>query len=460
MGLLLLVVASLWYSVAAAQAPQEAIAFEQSTAQPDFPYGITFAVTAASSGAAITEVDLLYGATRSEALTIVPTEVRPGQQVQAQHFLDTRIFYVPPGTELTYRWVIRDAAGNTTETPAQQLTYHDERFPWQERSERGVTVFWYEGDAAFGEGLIETSTRTLDRLEQEIGATVEDAVKVYIYANTNDMRSALQTNNVEWVGGQAWPGLGLIVGTVAPGDLDEARRIIPHELSHQVLHQAVENPYGGLPLWFDEGLAVYNQETPDTFFPIIIERAATTDQLIPLDALASSFPADTDRALLSYAQSHSVVAYMIETYGNEKMAELVATFQQAVPVEAAIPQVLGVSVDELDAAWRATLPPPDVSVDQEGGPAVAPADRFAGAPVLPDGGSTPAAPAVPERPADTPAGEPAAPQQPGTAEAERFSPSVPLIFQVAIAAIICVGLLLTGVVVFFVWRLTTSGQRV
>jgi hypothetical protein len=364
------------------------IQVKESDAQPNFPMRITFSLNARSTDAPISEVELLYGSTRADSRTIVPIDITPDDQIDVQHVLDTQQYFLPVGIELSYNWIIRDAAGNILETPTQELVYHDERFPWQELSERGVTIYWYDGSDQFGAEMMQIATRTLDRLQTEIGATVDDSVKIYIYANQRDLRSALQPNSVEWVGGQAMPSLGLITGIVAGGDMSEAKRIIPHELSHQVLHQAVENPYGGTPLWLDEGLAVHNQETLDSVFPQMLEQAARTDQLIPLEALASSFPADPNRALLSYAQSNSVVEYIIDDYGTDKLAQLVDTFREATPVDEAVSQVFGLSVDELHAEWRETLPAAQTSVPLEGSSSVAPPDRFRGEPVLPgDSGS-------------------------------------------------------------------------
>jgi hypothetical protein len=347
-----------------------------SAAQVEFPSSITFSLVAENEGAPITEAALLYGATRADTRTIVPLSFTPGRSIDVQHRLDTRIYHLPVGVEVSYSWLLRDAQGNEFETPVHELIYHDDRFTWQQRSERGITVYWYAGTDAFGDALMETATSTLDRLQAETGFEQIDPVKIYIYENTGDMRAALRSNSVEWVGGQAVPSLGLIIGAIAPDRLDEVGRIVPHELSHQVLHQATENPYGGVPLWFDEGLAVYNQEAVDDYFPDIIDTAARSDTLVPLEALAASFPTDPDRALLSYAQSHSVVAYIIDTYGTEKLSELVAAFREATPVDEALPQVLGVTVDELDAAWRETLPPAEFSAELEGSPDVAPESRF------------------------------------------------------------------------------------
>lgn len=431
-----------------------------SSAQPDFPNLITFSVTAESSAARITEIELLYGATRSDTFTVVPTTFDGGQQVKAQHVLDTQIYNLPPGIDLTYRWVIRDAAGNELETPLQELVYHDDRFPWQQLTERGVTIYWYEGDAAFGNELMQTATRTLDRLQQEIGAVVKDPIKIYAYANIRDMRSVLAQNEVEWVGGFAQPGLGLVVVTIEEGNLVEARRLIPHELSHQVLHQAVDNPYGGLPLWFDEGLAVYNQETANRDFPLMVELAARTDQLIPLEALAASFPADPERARLSYAQSYSMVDYISKIYGTEKLRDLVATFHDATPVEEAIPQVLGLSIDALDEAWRKTLPPAQVSAPLEAGPSVAPADRFTQQPVLPAPRGLPDGPAPGAMPQQPGSGQ--SPRQPVPDVSPTFIPGsgVPFWFGVALAVIVCGGLTaITAIVLFITWRLSSVGKR-
>lgn len=403
---------------------------------------------------------MLYGATRSDSLTVVPTSIDPGQQVQAQHILDTQVYNMPPGIDLTYRWMIRDAAGNELETPPQALVYHDDRFPWQELTERGVTLYWYEGDAAFGNDLMQTATRTLDRLQQEIGAAVADPIKVYVYANIRDMRSVLPPNEVEWVGGFAQPGLGLVVVTIEPGNMVEAQRLIPHELSHQVLHQAVDNPYGGLPLWFDEGLAVYNQETPNRDFPLMVEAAARTDQLIPLEALAASFPADPERARLSYAQSYSMVAYIIDTYGTDKLQALVAAFRNATAVEEAIPQVLGLSIDELDAAWRTTLPPAQITAPLVPGPSVAPPDRFTDTPGIP----------APQQPPDwlNPDQLPQqpipdlAPRQPIPDTSSPFIPGsgIPFWFGLALVVVFCGGMLaLTVVILFITWRLAGVGKR-
>ncbi len=366
-----------------------AISVTASEARPDFPSQIVFSLSASSSAADISQVQLLYGAARADALTVVDMPASAGRSVSLKHTLDTQVYYYPPGTDMTYRWVIRDAAGNTLESEPQSFVYHDERFRWSQRSVRDVTVYWYDGGEAFGDDLAAAVERALTSLQAELGAELSQPVRIYIYATNGDMRSALQANSEEWIGGQANPNLGVIVAAIAAGDDTEVRRIIPHELSHQVLHQAIENPYGDAPPWFDEGLAVHNQEVRDSDFDQLVDQAASENRLIPLEALASSFPADPNQALLSYAQSRDVVEYILKTYGEAKLQGLVQAFAGATPVDAAVQQALGRTVDELDAEWRKGLPQPSGPAPDLAGPQVAPADRFSDPPVLPGGAPAP-----------------------------------------------------------------------
>lgn len=426
---------------------QGAITIVSSAARPDFPTEITFALTA-ESGAEIREVQLLYGAARAEALTIVDLAVQPAPRVSVEHTLDTQVYYSPPGTEMVYRWRVVDASGAVLESEPQQFLYHDERFAWSELSERNVTVYWYEGGPGFGQELMEVSLRTLDRLQADIGAQLDLPVRLYIYASGRDMRSALQANEVEWVGGQAWPGLGVIVGAIESGNSREIQRLIPHEISHQVLHQAIDNPYGGAPVWFDEGLAVHNQEVRDGDYDELVATAAREGRLIPLEALSSGFPADPEQARLSYAQSRDMVEYIIATYGREQLQELVRLFAEATPVEDALRQVLGRGVDALDAEWQGTLAEVAPAPTPQPGPQRAPADRFSEPPVLPDG-------AQPAQPA------PAAPDpQPADTWMNGIADLPPWLSIGGIALCGIVGVALVGVVLLVLLRLIGVDKRV
>jgi hypothetical protein len=81
-----------------------------------------------------------------------------------------------------------------------------------------------------------------------------------------------------------------------------------------------------------------------------------------------------------------VVEYLFETYEPEQMEQLVNAFEEATPLDEAVQHALGVaSVDELDAAWRASLPYDAAPVATPMLPeqVSAPSSRFTGEPVVP-----------------------------------------------------------------------------
>jgi hypothetical protein len=279
-----------------------------------------------------------------------------GKRVETTFRLDTQVEFHSPGTEFHYYWTARDAAGRVAESPEQVLLYEDNRFVWQEVSTERIAVYWYEGEAAFGQMVLDTASRALDRLERDAGVEAEWLIRIYLYTSNRDFRGALGPNSAEWIGGQALPARAIIVANISPDDDWEVRRMIPHEVSHLVLYQATHNPYAYNPNWLEEGIAVHNQEVADADFPYLVAEAARDGRLIPLRALSASFPSDTDLAILSYAESVSVVEFILDRYGEEGLARLVAVFAEGETADAAVQRALGLSLDELEAEWRATLP--------------------------------------------------------------------------------------------------------
>ena len=104
---------------------------------------------------------------------------------------------------------------------------------------------------------------------------------------------------------------------------------------------------------------------------LLVEEAARQDRLIPLRALSASFPSDTDLALLSYAESLSIVEFILERYGEEGLSALVDTFAEGETAEVGVHKALGISLEALEEEWRETLPAPDpdwVAPDATSGP--------------------------------------------------------------------------------------------
>jgi hypothetical protein len=318
---------------------------------------ITFNIDAESDNPII-EARLLYRVAGQLATARGDAEVEPGTQVKASYTVDQNRDYLPPGTELEYWWTLTDETGNELKTEPQPLIYLDDRHDWQTLNNDRLTLYWYRGDRAFGEALFDQANKTLDQIESEAGVKVEMPVKIFIYGSFSDLREAIAVGAQEWTGGQAFTDQGVVVIGVAPSDLSYGLAATPHELTHLVIHQATDNPYGDIPRWLDEGLAVYMSGELDAGwrgYRAEVADSAQANKLMTLQTLSSSFPADSAQAGLAYAESGSVVEFIIQHYGKDAMADLLKIFSEGALYDQALEQALGVDTWGLDNAWRESI---------------------------------------------------------------------------------------------------------
>ncbi|MGA2670158.1 MAG: peptidase MA family metallohydrolase, partial [Dehalococcoidia bacterium] len=91
-----------------------------------------------------------------------------------------------------------------------------------------------------------------------------------------------------------------------------------------------------------------------------LEEAISKNELISVRSLCSPFSAYSEKAYLSYAESYTLVEYLLDNYGQGKMLDLLALLKQGNTYDEALTKVYGFDIDGLDAVWRATLTSPTV----------------------------------------------------------------------------------------------------
>jgi hypothetical protein len=325
-----------------------------SSAEADFPFWLDFNLSA-HSDVNITDIRLCYAVERISFARVISeacVEFVPSTAVDVSWALSmVRFGGLPPGSSVEYWWKVEDASGNIVESAPAQVQFDDERYPWHSLTEGEVTIYWYEGDDSFAQELMTTTQQALERLAEDTGAELEEPVKFYIYATSDDLRGAMIYPQ-EWTGGVAYPRYGVMAIGISSSNIDWGKRTIAHELTHLVIHQMTLNPYNVLPTWLDEGLAMYNEGELSATFASSLERAVAEDSLISVQSLSSPFSAYAGEAVLSYAQSYSLVEFLITSYGQAEVLELLNTFSQGSGYDAALEKVYGFDMDGLDSLWR------------------------------------------------------------------------------------------------------------
>jgi len=347
---------------------QDGLTIVDSSAQVEFPYQLSFNLSA-QSDVDITDIRLHYVVDRvsfTQVNSEVYIEFVPSTTIDISWTLEmVKIGGLPPGSSMDFWWTVEDAKGNKVETPPTRVQFDDIRYPWHSLTEGKITLYWYEGEESFAQEIMATAQQALARLAEDTGAYLEKPVKIYIYANTWDLQGAMIYPR-EWTGGVAFIRHGIIAIGIAPDNLYWGKRAIAHELAHLVIHQMTFNPYSGLPTWLDEGLAMYAEGMLGPEFTAYLDRAIAENSLISVRSLSSPFSAYAEESFLSYAQSYSLVEFLITNYGQGKMLELLNTFRQGSSYDAALEKVYGFDTERLDTLWRDYVTPPAPSAEEKG----------------------------------------------------------------------------------------------
>ncbi len=247
--------------------------------------------------------------------------------------------------------------GQTLRSENYRVQYVDDRFTWQQQVDGSLRVHWYEGDAAFGDALLDVSRRGLNAINAIISAPQTEPLNVYVYASTSDLQSALFLGGESWQGGHANPKLGVVMLAVTPGPGQsiDMETLIPHELAHVMLYRSVGEGYDSLPVWLSEGIASLAELYPNPDYDQALTIASQNGSLLPVSDLCDTFPLDASRAYLAYAESQSFVRFLRDSYGTSALFSLTSAYADGLSCEQGVVRALGTSLVSLDTRWRESV---------------------------------------------------------------------------------------------------------
>lgn len=333
-------------------------------------------------------------------------EFEPGTAVSgAAELLSGGNNYFPPGTRMAYSFELRDTAGRVLRTEEQIFVYLDNRFEWLTVSAGLITVYYNNPLVAErAQHVLDTAAATLEYMGPVLGSNPQEPLHIVTYHNYRDMAGALPFQS------QAHQEQLITAGMA----FDEERVLLvysggqgvtgttAHEFIHLLVGDATGRAYSQVPDWLNEGLAEYGDFSPDTDRDRYLQWAISQGKLRPLWQ-QGNFSGTPEDILIGYGQGLSVVSFMIETYGVDKMADLMRAISATLSIDAALMRVYGFDEYGLDGLWRQSLgleplPRPEPPAPQKRSPSrtrVAPTPRptlaLAANPAAP-----PAATAVPE----------------------------------------------------------------
>jgi tetratricopeptide (TPR) repeat protein len=198
---------------------------------------------------------------------------------------------------------------------------------------------------------------SLAKLSKQWNFTPQGPILVEMFPKHDDF--AVRTMGLPGMIG----ALGVCFGQVVAFDSPKARppgefswqETLWHELTHVITLQMSNNR---IPRWLTEGISVWQEAyaRPDWGRETTVPFAQALEQNKPLKLrnLNEGFQ-DPELIVLSYYQASQVVDYLVKTYGEPKLQAFVKAFAKGIDTEAALKEVYGVGIDQvqtgLDAAF-------------------------------------------------------------------------------------------------------------
>lgn len=325
-----------------------------SSVESQFPEGMTFKLDIESE-LRIDDVRVTFeigdrGTTQYSYLELDQT-TRPLVNGELFHRTNSRDRYIPPGTMISYWFEITAENGESMITEPELFRFDDARFEWEEVTLGSVTILYHGPVRTRAERLAVAANESLGIMGPVTGADTETPIIMTLYNNNAEMIEAvvgrsLATSRELITEGQAFDSESVVLVLAGRSDIGTAT----HEMTHILVARAA-NSSGAVPLWLNEGLAEFGNLDKTVSYERFLEWAEGTDRLIPLKKL-QTFPGDPNLTLVAYGQGRSAVKYMIDGFGEEKMAELLSTLGTGIGIDASLMAVYGFDLEGLENRWR------------------------------------------------------------------------------------------------------------
>ena len=179
---------------------------------------------------------------------------------------------------------------------------------WNTSKSTHFIVYYKNAPEDFIEELINRSEDYYDKIADRLGFTRfnfwlwDNRAKIYIYDDANDYR--ISTGQPEWSIGAAIPKEKIIYTFPYAEGFFEIT--LPHEMGHIIFREFVGFDNYAVPVWLDEGVASYQQNSKYSTAGSLVKAAAAKGTLMPLEKLAAINPQsiiDSASVQLYYAQT-------------------------------------------------------------------------------------------------------------------------------------------------------------
>lgn len=219
-------------------------------------------------------------------------------------------------------------------------------------------VLYPSGQAAAAELVLDAAEHFYPSIAGDFGSEVKGLTPVVVYGDMTRLNRSFGWPANAGTMGVYWAGTIRVLAPdawIAEEDAASVREVFISSgpMAHEITHLFVDElTRGNCPRWFNEGVAQFEEycltgfkfQEPEFFNP---DTAYSLNELDEFDELS-----DQDKA---YHQAFSMVYFLVEKYEWGQVLQVLHGLGRALRFDEAVKNALGLSIDEVDRAWRQYL---------------------------------------------------------------------------------------------------------
>jgi hypothetical protein len=208
----------------------------------------------------------------------------------------------------------------------------------------------------------ETAARNIQKIAEgfypkvtkDLGYSPKRKIAIWFCGSQREFDRAVDAPIQDWAAGYAYPlHARIVIRDPAYGSNKKVnlQQLVKHEITHVIFGLYIGRNLRYVPTWFNEGLAMYEAEQWTYGQYWIMLMGALSNSLIPLYDLAESFPQRESQARMAYAQSYSIVTFMVEEYGTDSLRECIRLIAEGRGLDEALAGSTGIDSYWLEKKW-------------------------------------------------------------------------------------------------------------
>ncbi len=219
---------------------------------------------------------------------------------------------------------------------------------WTLEDRGWIKLYYHRSDAANVKNIIEAVLSGRETLKSTLGLDFQGEFYIFLASKSAEFGELTGWRLPEWTQGVAVPQQRRVVlkSPKFSGTGFDLSKAAVHEFVHIVIAEEV----GDVPLWFNEGLAVF-LSGEGYFDQKTLDQAALGRKILAFEEMESVLRFDPLKAQLAYSQSLSAVQYLVVEFGPDVLRRIFNGLKSGEKFDRSFFQATGLWPDEFETEW-------------------------------------------------------------------------------------------------------------